>query len=89
MSRPDTNDCRACNYGRHVCRGCGASIEHGEYACAACTTRRTPEQVILSTLIGSPNRDRQHWGLLTAEIVFELEKAGYGIVPADVARTAP
>lgn len=33
---PTTGYCRACDYNRHVCSGCGDSIEHGENVCGKC-----------------------------------------------------
>lgn len=34
--------CDRCNYDRHLCGGCGASLRHGEYTCKECEAELAP-----------------------------------------------
>lgn len=37
--------CPTCDHGGHTCPGCGDDIDHGEFACATCTTEHQKSEV--------------------------------------------
>jgi hypothetical protein len=52
--------CDQCNYDRHLCPGCGANVEHGDFACADCHPPTGTSHPCFECLI-DPTEDPAPW----------------------------
>jgi hypothetical protein len=52
--------CDACNYGGHLCPGCGADVPHGDTACSACDESAPVVAAEPAAVAVTPSPEREH-----------------------------